>query len=132
MLAILFAKGPSQAIATILAMNLLTGLITWLIARRGNHIGASGLIMALFGFLLYKGYQSPSVESIIIALIILYYFGTLLLSIFPDDLLTSYEGHLAGLIAGIVIAHYGIPYSIQTIAIKPAYYLNIMAATLFR
>ena len=116
MTATLFSHGVSKALAVIFAISYLEGIMVWCFARTGNHIGASGLIMGLFSYFLYKGYQAPSAESIIIALVLLYYFGTLLLSIFPEDTLTSFEGHLAGFISGLIVAHFKYPQSLLIIS----------------
>lgn len=86
--------------ATILII-LLEGLIVWLIARRGNHIGASGLIAGYFGLALIFAYKSATVVSIILGFIVLYYFGSILLSFFPSEDKTSWEGHLFGFLSGI-------------------------------
>jgi membrane associated rhomboid family serine protease len=86
--------------ATILII-FLEGLIVWLIARRGNHIGASGLIAGYFGLALIFAYKSATVVSIILGFIVLYYFGSILLSFFPSEDKTSWEGHLFGFLSGI-------------------------------
>ena len=96
MVAALFTQGVSNGIAVITSIAYLEGILVWVFARHGNHIGASGLILGLFGYFLYLGYYNPSIETIAIALVLLYYFGTILFSIFPADLLTSFEGHFFG------------------------------------
>ena len=127
----LFAHGVSKALAIILAISYLEGIMVWCFARTGNHIGASGLIMGLFSYFLYAGYQAPSAESIIIALVLLYYFGTLLLSIFPEDTLTSYEGHLAGFISGFIVAYFKYPASLLIITQPLAKALSHTAYLIF-
>ncbi len=89
------------------AIAILTGFLTWLFGKRGVHIGASGVIMGYFGYLLAKAYFHVTGTTIILAGVCLYYFGGLLLSIFPGAKKNiSWEGHLFGLIAGIVVAYY--------------------------
>jgi membrane associated rhomboid family serine protease len=131
MTAVLFAKGVAQGLSLILAMSILEGYMVWIFARPGNHIGASGLIMALFAHFLYLGYYEPSAETIIIAAVLLYYFGTLLFSIFPDDLLTSFEGHLAGFISGFAITHYGYPKLLILITMPIAQIMTLLSRQLF-
>ena len=131
MIGVLFAKGVAMGIALIISLSIVSGILTWLIARPGIHIGASGLIMALFGHFLYMGYAQPSAETLIIAVIFLYYFGTLLFSIFPDDLLTSFEGHFSGLVSGLLVTHFGVPPFTKTLAIPLANWLS-QIATMFQ
>jgi len=80
---------------------LISGGLTWLLARPGIHIGASGLVMGYWGYLLANSYQHPSLMTIVIAIVCLYYFGGMFLNLFPRDKTVSWEGHVFGFIAGI-------------------------------
>lgn len=80
---------------------LLEGLSVWLLGRRGNHIGASGLVAGYFGFLLIFAYKTATIVSIFLGIVILYYFSGILLSFFPSEAKTSWEGHLFGFLSGI-------------------------------
>lgn len=80
---------------------ILDGIAVWLFARKGNHMGASGLVAGYFGFMLIFAYKTASIVSIILAIVILYYFGGIILSLFPTDAKTSWEAHLFGFLAGI-------------------------------
>ncbi len=77
------------------------GILVWGFGRRGNHIGASGVIAGYFGYVLATAYQSPTFTTIALCLVALYYFGGILFSIFPTDEKVSFEGHLFGLLVGI-------------------------------
>ena len=81
---------------------LISGGLTWLFARPGLHIGASSLIMGYWGYLIVNSYQHPSLLTIIIAIVCLYYFGGMFMNLFPRDKKVSWEGHVSGFIAGIV------------------------------
>lgn len=80
---------------------LLEGTTVWLLARKGNHIGASGLVAGYFGFALIFAYQSATVVGIFLGFILIYYFGGILLSFFPTEAKTSWEAHLFGFLSGI-------------------------------
>jgi len=80
---------------------LLSGLLIWLFARRGMHIGASALVMGYFGFLLVNSISHPSLITIAVAVICLYYFGGLFINLFPREKRVSWEGHVFGFIAGV-------------------------------
>jgi len=80
---------------------LLSGGLTWLFARPGIHIGASGVIMGYWGYLIIDSYQHPSLLTIMTAVVCLYYFGGMFMNLFPRDKSVSWEGHVFGFIAGI-------------------------------
>lgn len=81
------------------------GFLLWIIGKRGIHIGASTLIMGYFGYLLAEAYFQVNATTVILALICLYYFGGLVLALFPGKKHISWEGHLCGFIAGIMVAY---------------------------
>jgi len=89
------------------AIIILGGFLTWLFGKRGIHIGASSLIMGYFGYLLAKAYFHITGTTIILAGVCLYYFGGLILSVFPGAKKNiSWEGHTFGLLSGIFVAYY--------------------------
>ncbi|MEO1330189.1 MAG: rhomboid family intramembrane serine protease [Pseudomonadota bacterium] len=90
--------------ATLLGV-LLGGALTWLFARHNNHIGASGLIFAWFGFLVALGVLERSARALIGAGVAVFFYGApTLLGLAPEDSRISWDGHLAGLAAGVVAA----------------------------
>ena len=80
------------------------GFATWLMARSGNHIGASILVFGYFGFLLGMAWFERSVKSIGIAVLVAVVYGGLIWGVIPTDSGVSWEGHLFGTIAGIAVA----------------------------
>lgn len=83
----------------------LSGLGVWLFGRRAIHVGASGLIMGYFGYLLANVYFSINTTTIILGILCLYYFGGLVINLFPGEKDVSWEGHVFGFIAGIITAY---------------------------
>ena len=83
-----------------------SGILTWIAGRRGVHIGASGLVTGMFGWVLYWTMYNPSVVNIVILSILLIYFSSIFFGIIPVDAKISWEGHLMGLISGVVCAQY--------------------------
>ncbi len=82
------------------------GLAVWAFARTNtNHIGASGVIFSFIGFLLASGIFRMKLKSILIAIVILFiYGGALFRGIIPGQQGISWEGHLFGAIAGVILA----------------------------
>lgn len=85
-----------------IVITLLSGLGVWLVGRRGIHLGASALISGYFGLILVSAYEKPTFATIFCAAIAMYYFGGILLSLFPTEEKTSWEGHLSGFLAGVI------------------------------
>lgn len=83
---------------------LLSGLLTWLIGRPAYHIGASGLIYVLVSFLFFKGIIAKHFRLIALSLLVIFLYGSLVWYVLPIKQGVSWEGHLAGLITGIVFA----------------------------
>jgi membrane associated rhomboid family serine protease len=88
-----------------LLIILISGFSIWLFGRRAIHVGASSLIMGYWGYLLVFAYRNPSVLTYALAIVCIYYFSSLLLSIFPSEEKISWEGHLFGLLAGIATTY---------------------------
>ena len=77
-----------------------TGLLTWLIGRPANHIGASGIIYLLASFLFFKGVFSKHYRLVALSLIVVFVYGGLVWYVTPIDPSISWEGHLSGLLSG--------------------------------
>lgn len=77
------------------------GFAIWLFGRRAIHIGSSTVIMGYFGYLLANAYQNPTMASIFLVLIVLYYFAGLIFALIPGKKGVSWEGHIFGFLAGI-------------------------------
>jgi len=88
-----------------LIIIIIGGLCVWLFAKRGIHIGASGLIMGYFGFLLANTFHDFNVSTLILGILCIYYFSGLLLLLLPGKKGVSWEGHIFGFISGIIAAY---------------------------
>jgi membrane associated rhomboid family serine protease len=88
--------------------TLVGGLGTWLVAPAGsNHIGASGVVMGLMGFLIARGAFERRFATIVgsIAMVCLWG-GTVLGGLFPGDAHISWQVHLFGLLGGVLAARF--------------------------
>jgi len=95
-------NGLPYFIKTLTSIMLISGLLTWAFARPAIHIGASGVITGLWSLLMINAYQHPSLTTIILGIICIYYFAGIFLGIFPSQKGISWEGHLFGLISGVL------------------------------
>jgi membrane associated rhomboid family serine protease len=83
------------------------GLFLWLWGRDGNHIGASLLIYGLASFTFFSGIFRSNEILLRVALVVAFYYGSIVWYVFPVDPSISWEGHLSGALAGIIFAwHY--------------------------
>ena len=83
---------------------LLSGLLTWSFARPAYHIGASGLIYVLFSFTFFKGIFAKHYRLIALSLLVIFLYGSLVMYALPIEKGISWEGHLSGLITGLLFA----------------------------
>ncbi len=100
-----YSKISFQALAY---LWILSGLFTWIIGRSSYHLGASGLVFALLFFLFFSGLVRKYIPLVAVSLVVAFIYGSTVWSIFPItewvDSSISWEGHLSGAIAGIILA----------------------------
>jgi membrane associated rhomboid family serine protease len=82
----------------------LTGSLVWLFGRQVFHIGASGVIYGLVAFVFWLGIFRRNIRSIALAILVGFYYGSMILGIFPGQEGISWESHLLGAISGMITA----------------------------
>ncbi len=100
-------RGPKTLIGVSLFVVVLGGLLVWLVGRPAVHIGASGLVFGYFGYLLAQGWYERSFVSIVVAVAVLLLYGGIVFGALPQSGFISWEGHLFGMIAGVLAARSG-------------------------
>jgi membrane associated rhomboid family serine protease len=98
-------KGIPTFICISVTITILSGLGIWIIGRSAFHIGASGLIMGYWAYLILDAYEERTITSIAPAIVCIYYFGGFLLHLFPTEVKTSWEAHVCGFLAGLAAAY---------------------------
>jgi len=81
-----------------------SGTMTWIIASGGNHIGMSGVIYAVTFFLLMSGLIRKNRILIRLSLGMVFLYGGLIWGIFPIKEGVSWEGHLGGMLVGLMLS----------------------------
>jgi membrane associated rhomboid family serine protease len=94
-----------QFYCTSLIIMVFGGVATWLVGRPYLHIGASGLLMGYWSYIMVHAYEQPSLFAVVVVVVCLYYFGSMLLNLFPEDHRVSWESHLFGLVGGIIAVY---------------------------
>jgi len=81
-----------------------SGILLWGIGRPSFHIGASGVIYALASFIFFSGVISKNPRLSAMSLIVIFIYGGLFWGLFPTQIEVSWEGHLSGFVAGMIIS----------------------------
>lgn len=83
---------------------LMTGIWVWAMARPSFHIGASGLIYAWGAFLFTSGVLNKNKRMMGLSMLIVFLYGSMVWGVLPLEERVSWESHLFGAIAGIILA----------------------------
>lgn len=98
-------RGTGRFLAVALTIIIVSGLGVWLVAPdSSNTAGASGLIFGLFGYLLVRGFVDRRITDVAIGGVVAVFYGSILWGVLPTESGISWQGHLFGLIGGVVAA----------------------------
>ncbi len=103
---LILTGGRSRYISASAIIIAVGGLLVWAFAigTNENHIGASGWVFGMLGFLIAAALREKRPLGILAGVIALvFYGGTILVSFVPTAGI-SWEGHLFGFIAGLIAA----------------------------
>lgn len=89
---------------------ILDGIGVWIAGRPVYHIGASGLVYGMAGFVFTSGVIRKNRSLLALTLAVTVIYGGMIWGIYPLDNGISWEAHLFGLLAGIFCAFYYKPY----------------------
>lgn len=81
------------------------GAATWLLARTGNHVGASGVVFGYLGYLVGAAIFERSLKAVALALVAGFFYWGLVFGLLPTGEV-SWEGHLFGALAGVAAAKF--------------------------
>lgn len=83
---------------------LMTGVWVWAMGRSSFHIGASGLIYAWGAFLFTSGVLNKNKRMMGLSLLVVFLYGSMIWGVLPLMPEISWESHLFGAIAGVILA----------------------------
>lgn len=87
-----------------LLIYFIAGILLWGIGRQAYHIGASGLIYGLAAFLFLSGVIRKVRSLMAISLLVVFWYGSMVWGLLPFDFEVSFEAHITGVIAGVILA----------------------------
>jgi membrane associated rhomboid family serine protease len=85
---------------------LATGFWVWVSARASYHIGASGVVYGLASFMFLSGAIKKNMSLAAFALVVVFLYGNMIWGVLPVMPHISWESHLMGAIAGVLMAIY--------------------------
>jgi membrane associated rhomboid family serine protease len=100
----IFHLYPYSAFRVLPAVYLVPGILVWLFARGGNHIGASGIVYGLVSFVFFAGMLRRDRRAMAASLLMAFMYGTLAWGVLPIKFGVSWETHLAAALIGLVLA----------------------------
>lgn len=88
---------------------LVSGIWLWIGGRNNEtypvyHIGASTLIYGLATFLFFSGIFRKHLSLMVVSALVVFLYGSIMWGIFPLKTEISWEGHLFGSLAGLLVA----------------------------
>jgi membrane associated rhomboid family serine protease len=98
-------RGIGRFLWASLLIIVIGGVGTWFAS--GPHtltVGASGLVFGYFGYVLARGLFDRLVLDIVLGIVVAVAYYSILLGLLPNQQGISWQGHLFGLIGGVVAA----------------------------
>lgn len=83
---------------------LIGGAWLWIGGRPSFHIGASGLVYGLASFIFFSGIWRKWRSMLAVSMIVVFLYGGMIWGVFPWFKETSWEGHLFGGLAGLLLS----------------------------
>ena len=102
--AIVLFRGVRYYLVTVAWIIVAGGLAVWLFGREAVHVGASGVVFGLVGFLIVRGLYERALTSLMASLAVVVLYGGTIWGIVPQGGGISWEAHLFGLLAGAATA----------------------------
>ncbi|MDR8407152.1 rhomboid family intramembrane serine protease [Nonomuraea sp. 3-1Str] len=97
-------RGLGKFLAASALIILIGGLGTWLTSPDIITVGASGLVFGYFGYVVCRGLFDRRVLDIVLGIGVAAAYYSILWGLLPNQQGISWQGHLFGLIGGVVAA----------------------------
>ncbi|GAB3122597.1 rhomboid family intramembrane serine protease [Streptomyces calidiresistens] len=98
-------RGIGRFLGVCLIIITISGLGVWLTSAPGSiTAGASGVVFGLFGYLLVRGFVERNALDITVGIVVFLLYGSILWGVLPTASGVSWQGHLFGLIGGVLAA----------------------------
>jgi membrane associated rhomboid family serine protease len=99
------ARGLTKFVVMNLMVVVVAGMGVWLTGPSDKEtLGASILVFGYFGYLLGRGVFERHLADIAIAAVVLLFYGTMVFGVLPSNPSISWQGHLFGMLGGVLAA----------------------------
>lgn len=99
--------GMKRFVLASIGIIVISGLFAWAFTfGAGTQIvvGASGWVFGLLTYLLARGVFTRNAKQIVVSVVVLALYGGILLGVLPGQAGVSWQGHLGGAFAGVLMA----------------------------
>ncbi len=97
--------GLRRLVVATVVIIVVSGLGVWLTAPADSvTVGASGVIFGYFGYLIARGLLDRRPTDLLVGLVVGALYWTILTGLLPDHQGVSWQGHLFGLLGGVLAA----------------------------
>ncbi|MGV8919431.1 MAG: rhomboid family intramembrane serine protease [Pseudomonas sp.] len=100
---LVMSEGTQRYFRVVALISLVSGVLVWVFGRPSIHVGASGLIFGLWSYVLARAWYQRSIVSVLIAMFVVLTYSGLVFGFIPVPGV-SFESHLAGALAGVLIS----------------------------
>ncbi|GAA1268567.1 rhomboid family intramembrane serine protease [Sphaerisporangium rubeum] len=98
-------RGIGRFLAASLIIIVVSGMGVWLLSPPGAlTVGASGLVFGYFGYVVTRGLFDRHLLDIVLGLVVAVAYYSLIQGVLPGQPGISWQGHLFGLIGGVLAA----------------------------
>jgi membrane associated rhomboid family serine protease len=105
LLTVSLAYSRKLTLMACIGICLFGGGLVWLLgAANSVHIGASGLIFGLIGFLLFQGLFRKEWKGIVFSVAVFFLYGGALTQLLVHEPGVSWSGHVFGFLSGVMTA----------------------------
>jgi membrane associated rhomboid family serine protease len=92
------------AARVLLILYFCSGFLVWIFAREAYHIGFSGVLFAVASFIMVSGFIRRNVSALVLSFSVLVLFGGMFYGVLPTTANISWESHMMGMAAGLLLA----------------------------
>ncbi|GIG64709.1 rhomboid family intramembrane serine protease [Phytomonospora endophytica] len=98
-------RGPGRFVLATVVIVLVSGIGVWLTAPAYTvTVGASGVVFGYFGYVIGRGLFDRRLLDIAVAVVVLFVYGSIVWGVLPGQSGISWQGHLFGLVGGVLAA----------------------------
>ena len=98
-------RGPGKFVLATVVIVLVSGIGVWLTSPPLTvTVGASGVVFGYFGYVLGRGLFDRRLFDIVVAAIVVFVYGSIIWGVLPGQSGISWQGHLFGLVGGVLAA----------------------------